>query len=62
MVFLVVLHKLKTHIIGRFATVPLFGLDVIRHFSENISDTSQCPAWHFEDVLQVMIILSVSGS
>ncbi|KAF8440991.1 hypothetical protein L210DRAFT_3399787, partial [Boletus edulis BED1] len=36
----------------RFAAVPPFGLDGIRCFPGNVTDTSQHPAWFFEDVLQ----------
>ena len=37
----------------RFTTVPPFGLDSIQCFPDNVADTTQCPAWFFENVLQV---------
>ncbi|KAF8427567.1 hypothetical protein L210DRAFT_3652625 [Boletus edulis BED1] len=35
-----------------FTVVPPFGVDGIRAFPDDVADTSQCPAWYFEDVLQ----------
>lgn len=36
----------------RFTLVPPFG-KTVRRFPDNVADTSQRPAWHFEDVLQI---------
>jgi hypothetical protein len=39
--------------LGRFKAIPSFSLQSIRPFPDNIADLSHCPAWFFEDVLQV---------
>ena len=45
---------LNTDFSFRFTAVPPFG-EAIRHFPDNILDTIQRPAWHFENVLQVRV-------
>ena len=45
--------ELMQSLLYRFAAVPPFGLDSIRRFPDNVADTTQRPAWFFEDVLQV---------
>lgn len=46
--------KLNDHLFNRFTSVPSFG-QAIRPFPNDVANTSQRPAWHFEDVLQVRL-------
>ena len=45
--------ELMQSLLYRFTAVPPFRLDSIQCFPDNIADTTQHPAWFFEDVLQV---------
>ena len=42
--------------LARFRQIPTFGVDTIRKFSNNISETKQLAARDFEDALQVSIV------
>ncbi|KAI0311994.1 hypothetical protein OF83DRAFT_1219078 [Amylostereum chailletii] len=53
--------KLLPELDRRYRMVPVFGQDTIRKFSKNVSEHYQFAARDYEDILQLMDLLHISG-